>query len=306
MRGFLIQIFIFSNLLVCGQKAWMEVDTNQCLIAEPINISILLKGSDFPTDSLAYDWDMDSLTQQWTVLQSSDVDTIIENKGWLIERKYQITAYDTGYLIVPPFQIEFSDTTVASNAVLVRVDYPGIDVNKDIEPVGEVLEAPFQFSEIQDYFIFGGILLIILLTVLWVVWKYVLPRFKKASTPEVPEIPVKEVVWKRITQLEKEHLWVKGKTKQHHFEFSEILRLMLDDLYQLKTMESTSNELLGQLSKTSFPKPLFRKLKEILAFSDLVKFAKVQGEDYRHEQTIDLLKEIFETYKSREVDEGLE
>jgi hypothetical protein len=278
----------------------MEVDSNQYLIAEPIEFRMYLRGAEFPIDTLKYNWNKDTLTQKWTVLESTEVDTMMEEKGWLMERKYKLTAYDTGFLIIPPFQLNFKDSLVASNALLIRIDYPKVDLTSDIKPIGNLLDTPFQFSEIQGYVLIGVVILTILVLVGWLIRKYLLSKKKNEVGSMDPEIPMKDLIDDRIQKLDKEKLWLRGKAKEHHFEFSEVLRLMIDDLYNLKTLESTSNELLRQLSQTSFSKERYRALKEMLTFSDLVKFAKVKGEDYRHEQTIILLKEIFQEYESRE------
>lgn len=306
MKKLAVMLLLLGHLAFAAKEVQLFSDTNRILIAEPFEVTLLVKGTDWPNDTLEYRWDADSLSKKWEVLEASPIDTSVSHKGWMMQRKYKITTYDTGYIVVPPHKINFGDTVINSSPILIRVDYESVDLEKDIQPVGNILDAPFTFDEIKWTLLYVFIALIALtFTLIGVI--LLIRKLRKKETQTEYIKPIKEIAKERIDQMEKESKWIHGQSKSFHFEFSETLRLMLDDLYDLHTREATSDDLLKQLSYSSFPQSKFKKLKEILSASDLVKFAKVELDDFKHEKTLEMLKSVYEEYKELEDDKhGME
>ena len=66
----------------------------------------------------------------------------------------------------------------------------------------------------------------------------------------------------------------RGKIKEYYLQLSEILRNYLERRFQILAIESTTHEILRDLSGKEIDRPLRDLLKEVLEAADLAKFAK--------------------------------
>ncbi|MBT8230721.1 MAG: hypothetical protein KJO50_10705, partial [Bacteroidia bacterium] len=80
----------------------------------------------------------------------------------------------------------------------------------------------------------------------------------------------------KLEALANEQLWKQGKVKEHQSQLTYIIREYLENLFGIKALESTTDEILLALKDFDFEQSHQMDLKQILQIADLVKFAKAR------------------------------
>jgi hypothetical protein len=135
----------------------------------------------------------------------------------------------------------------------------------------------------QDYmpFILGVLCVLALLGgLIW--WKYRKKQPIKTIETIVPTLTAAQIALQKVEKLRAARLWQQGKVKSYYSELTFILREYLENQYQIKALESTSDEIMEQLNQqnASFPTA---SIQELLLLADMVKFAKAAPDDTAHE-----------------------
>lgn len=138
------------------------------------------------------------------------------------------------------------------------------DELRDIKP-------PVFFS--RSYLFLIIILVLIILAALVVLVRYFLKRLKKKETIFCqPLKPAHELAYEALAALK---LKEKGKIKEYYSELSDIVRHYIENRFEIRAPEMTTEEFLfslrGSADLTGAHKNL---LKEFLSHCDMVKFAK--------------------------------
>ncbi|TNE55431.1 MAG: LPXTG cell wall anchor domain-containing protein [Bacteroidetes bacterium] len=216
-------------------------------------------------------------------------DTLVTKNGksyW--EGRYTLTAWDTGYFVIPPVNIPFRDSVYQFDPQLLYVTGPEIEQGKD-----EIYGLREKFVEVdlsQEpwwkrnwYYLLSA--LVLLAGVFW----FLKRRKKKELKPEVKIMTLRERSLLAIDALEKESLWSKGKLKEHYVELSFLLRSYLSEQYQINLLEKTSKETGLLLRQLNLSEDTCRTIQVILDYSDMAKFANSrpgEGEIYRNLQQV--------------------
>ena len=182
-----------------------------------------------------------------------------------VDSNYQLDFAESRYLLVqPPKRYQAQDTT---------------SLIADIKPI---LDEPVKFEDfhIYLYLLLGGLLLFGL---------YKLLNKKKAeieteveTEPEII-IPAHVIAFDKLDKLKAKELWQQGKIKAYQSELTFVIREYLENRYDIKALESTTDEILKDLKKVDFDQANKNDLKDILTMADLVKFAKAKPGESIHE-----------------------
>ncbi|MES2587629.1 MAG: hypothetical protein V4622_01540 [Bacteroidota bacterium] len=199
-------------------------------------------------------------------------DTIIQQKQNLLWRgKYKITVWDTGVFIIPPTTISTQDSVYEFEAIMLTVTSPKLEEGKEIYDIKEqFIELPNEYiSWLKNnwYWILVGLILLVSLVI------YFKRKNKKEQKP-LKELSLKERSLLAIDALEKAKMWQKSLMKEHYIELSYILRSYLSSQYNLNLLEKTSYQTCLLLTQKGLEKDTVNTIKNILDYSDLVKFAK--------------------------------
>jgi hypothetical protein len=219
-------------------------------------------------------------------------DTLITKNGistWI--GSYTITAWDSGYFVIPESYLKFEDSTYYFQPLLIQVKFPKKIEGKELYDIKENFESiPYTISYwLKKY---GWILLfLIALIILFIVYKKrnknKIQRLKTGKTNL--EITLEELESLRLSKL-----WLNNELKLHYITLSHILRTFLTQNFNLNLMEKTSEET-SLLLKDKLNTKQLQSISYILAYSDLIKFAKASPDN---EQTalehINQVKEIVE------------
>lgn len=209
------------------------------------------------------------------------IDTIEHAGGqYVLREDITVFAFDSAALYIPPFEFVCqSGDTLRTNSLALKVFVPFEQVEVDPQKfVGmkDVEDPEFVFLDYIWYFLIP--LLVIALAVAgWFGWRYYKAHKKDAPVvvPKAKPLPAHVVAMQALDALAEKKLWQNGRNKEFHTELTDILRLYIEQRFNVPAMEKTTDEILDELYELAeSQKASLTNLKQILSMADLVKFAK--------------------------------
>ncbi|HSO86594.1 MAG TPA: hypothetical protein VLQ91_08600 [Draconibacterium sp.] len=276
-----IFILLFTTGIIQAQqiKATARLDSTNILIGDQIKLFLEI---DYPKNAIVeFPQIPDSLSGFIEVLGKSKIDTIDLDDNALQKqiRSYTITSFDSGsYLIEPQwFKINMNGTidSVPTNGVTLNVFTMVIDTTRGLTDIKMPYDAPVTLKEVTPYIL--GILLIAAIIFLVL---YSIKRKKKNkpffALPVKPKDPPHVIALRELDRIKNEKIWQKDKTKQYYSEVTDVLRNYIEDRFEIRAMEQTTDEILDSFryQKNLLSEKSFQNLSQILSIADLVKFAK--------------------------------
>ena len=222
----------------------------------------------------------DTITKEIEIIKYSNADTIdIGNNRNQILREIIIQSFDSGLYTLPPFQYAVGNDTIYSNVLALKVIPVSVDSLQTIHDYHGVEDPNTRIYDylpdfITDYWWIFVILGIIIIG-LYVYLKYL----KKGQLPLLPhkkEIPPYELAMQQLLQLREERLCERGQEKEYYTRLTDILRVYLDNRFNINAMEMTSSQIISTLNKLDETKLPNKYMQQILEIADFVKFAKVR------------------------------
>ena len=273
-------LLISAGIIQAQQiKATARIDSANILLGDQIKYSLEIE---HPKDvTVEFPQITDSLQSLIEVLGKSVIDTIEqENKAILKQiRSYTITCFDSGsYRIAPKwFKININGKTdsVPTNGVTLNVHSMAIDTTRGLTDIKMPYSAPLTLKEVTPY-----ILGIILIAAIIFLVLYSIKRRKKNkpffSLPVKPKEPPHIIALRELDRIKEEKIWQKEKTKQYYSEVTDVLRNYIEDRFDIRAMEQTTDEIIQEFRyrKDLLSEKTLSNLSQILLLADLVKFAK--------------------------------
>lgn len=284
---FRIKIFILFFILLTGAgtiraqqiKATARIDSTNILLGDQIEYFLEIE---YPKNAtVEFPNINDSLQSLIEVLGKSKIDTVdLDNKAFQKQlRSYTITSFDSGsYRIAPKwFKITINGLTdsVPTNGVSLFVHSMAIDTTRGLTDIKMPYSAPLTLKEVTPY-----ILGIILIAAIIFLVLYSIKRRKKNkpffTLPAKPKEPAHIVALRELDRIKNEKIWQKEKTKQYYSEVTDVLRTYIEDRFDMRAMEQTTDEILDgfRYRKDLLSDKSLTNLSQILSLADLVKFAK--------------------------------
>jgi hypothetical protein len=215
--------------------------------------------------------------------------------------RYRLEPFLSGKFAIPAFTFEFRDINEQADKIYQLETEPvDIDVNSllgeqrgklsiaDIEDVVDMPAKMIWLWVLPAAAVAGGIAGL---------WLYV--RSKK--TKEAVRIfkPAHEIAYARLQSLIHQDLIKAGKIKEFYEGVSDILRHYIEDRFELRAPERTTEEFLFEIRDTgALSQDHTKSLAEFLTHCDLVKFAKHSPTSEQIQHTFDLAKNFIEQTKS--------
>jgi hypothetical protein len=135
---------------------------------------------------------------------------------------------------------------------------------------------PFKFAEIRDYAIYGVIAAIILALLVWLAYMLgVANHNKRATVKPQPKLPPHVIAIKALEELKHRKLWQNNKHKLYYSSITSILKVYIEDRWNVSVLDKTSNEVIAELRDIDMPRDSRSNLIAILQTADFVKFAKM-------------------------------
>ena len=293
LKKLLLLVLFLSVKSLSAQQAFAKSDKYKIRIGDQAQIEL---NAIFPKgDRIIWPVFKDSLGTHFDILNESAIDTIPDSTGNGVQliQKINITSFDSGRHTLPVFSFEFikpaGDTiSIISDALLIDVLNVPVDTTKAIKDIRDVLDVPFEIGEYIPWII-GGLVLVAILVAAIYLWLK-----KKKPTVEIkqtaPKIPAWQLALNALDVIEKEKVWMQGKSKQYQSEITDALRKYIEEQFGLPAMESTTDETLMLLRNSSFSEEAQQHMRQVLRLADLIKFAKQEALPADHERSMSFAK----------------
>lgn len=220
-------------------------------------------------------------------------DTLITEKY-----EYQISVFDTGKYVIPPFPVAFALSDTATKYQIIRSEPLTIfvrsvlsDKNQTLKDIKPPVRIPF------PYFRYGLYLALVLGIVAAVLGGYYFRKYRKQMIPFLKREtvrPAHEIALEELEQLKRAlpELREQGKYKIIFTEISGILRRYLENRYFMTAMEETTFEIEQSLRELNLPEQDFRLAMAVLELADRVKFARYIPEGEELDQALEQLEQF--------------
>ncbi len=198
---------------------------------------------------------------------------------------YQISVFDTGRFVIPPFPVAFAESDTSRNYQIIQSEPIEILVksvltaeDNDIRDIKPPQEIPVNY---RRWILMGGALLLLIAAVLLTYYlirlrKKGISLFRRETIRPAHEIALEEL--EKIKAVWQERL-SGGEHKWLFTRISEILRLYLENRFFIQALEETTSEIRISLRELDLQNDEREKVLTVLEFSDLVKFAKYIPEE---------------------------
>ncbi len=275
----LLFLSVFLSTALLGQSVTLRPNKNEIKIGEQVTVCVIVTADDSAVIQMPVEGQI--RPKKIMAVEKLDPDTSRYNDSGknLIEinQKYVITSFDTGLHEVhfPAAYINSEEYT--ADPFFVSVIDVEVDLEADFADVKPLEEFPYTFKELLlmalKYLLIGWGVLMVAAVIAYLLGKDRIIEAEKVT--EKPKIPAHLLALEAIAKLEKSDLIEKGKFKKFHIKLSEISRRYLENRYDIRALESTTNEITISLHTVDVDAELKEKIIRALSISDLVKFAKV-------------------------------
>jgi len=268
------------------------------------------------TITVTHDLDIKPSKPDFTVISQFDILETLSTKplqtGNKSELEYSVKlrADKVGIYTIPPIPVSFKVSKQdQSKPISGKITAPKVIIEvvsilraqgepTDILDINELLEVDKDWVPI----IFWGLNLILLIIVLYALWKYRGAKQNKNSL-RTRVIPIHEIALNQLDSLKLKDFLNSGDSRKHFFELSEIFRHYLGKRYNFPAPDWTTEEITKYFQKDNKLELIQRnEIIRILNKSDLIKFAKIQVKSDADE--IESVREIISSTRER-LDIGL-
>jgi hypothetical protein len=282
-------VFFYSSVLAQSIYVTSEVDTSKASIGDIITWEIKGKGSqqnkklEFPELNLK--GDSISIYSQ----------RLIFDDELVIGRIIEIAFWDTGRFYTPSYYVNVLDPQGNVDQDI-EIEKVAIDIVSVLTSLSDVKVRPVKGPVAVKVVIpYKEILLIILCLVIVsaIIWvlrkriKYIYPK----NSYSIIKSPI-EIANDRLSALNK-----KGFSKQFYSELSHITREYIEYSTYIRTLEMTTEEIIGNRELFHCDDDSFSQWIGLLSKADLVKYAKQSIEPYEmdidKDKVIDLINNFF-------------
>lgn len=308
------QPLLLALLLLATGSAFAQpeveatIDPKEVLIGQPATLILQINHQPnvtifWPNTDVEIPIDSDRVVE---ILSKTKIDTVLT--GGFMQQKLtmQITAWDTGFYIIPPFNFLYQTPTdtapisLQNYPVLLQVNTIAVDTTQAFRGLKDPIDAPFSIWEYKYHIIGAAVALILLAFMFYIMFRKVEVAGKTAPKPKRP---AHEVAMEKLQALEGAKLWQQGDLKTYYSGVSDIMREYLEARFRFLAVESTTDEIFGNLDKLKLPAKHRDQLKEMFTLSDLAKFAKVQPVPDDHLNAMRIAKEfVNQTQKPNSAD----
>jgi len=228
----------------------------------------------------------DTIIGNLDIVEQAKYDTVkLPNNKIQVNVKFKVTSFQDSLIYVPRFPFLSGKDTVWSNSLSLKVVQPFVidTAANSITDIKPVYKPPFNWRNFLQKMLLIALFLALAVILFILVRKFVMkkPVFHSETPKEI--IPPDVEALHRLDKIKEEKIWQKGRVKEYHTELTDTLRTYIEKVFNISSMEMTSDEILRNSLFLKTDKPsAYEGLKQILTLADLVKFAKwnpVPGEN---------------------------
>lgn len=267
---------------VCAQQdmsAKAALQQDKMLIGDQLQLTFDLE---YPKNAVLQHIDFEQLDTnsieliEYTLMDSLELPHYKKNTIQTI-----VTAFTAGdYKLSVPIRILTGQRvdTIFSDTIRLTVYSPKLD-SMALAPIKDIFP---ESDNISDWWWLIALLLFVAL-VLWRIFgrrkTTIKPLFSKPTITVSPY----ETAIAALERLQKSDMLARDNTKGYYSELSMIIRLFLEQAYQIPAMELTTNQVLANHDTRNLASEQQDYLRKLLNTADLVKFAKVNPNATTHQ-----------------------
>lgn len=212
-------------------------------------------------------------------LKKDSITRTEEGGATLIRQYFQLTSFDSGQWVIPPFQLR---QFVRTNSLLVNVVFTDpFDPTRPYHDIQDVRSVPINKSQLLLWIALGLALILLLALIIYFATQKKLKFFGQSKDPPY------EGAKKSLKALKQQ----KPEEKIFYESLVGIFRNYVRQRTGIESLQQTSNDLSEKL------KPLFvennskyNSLQQVLVLSDFVKFAKYDPADTESESAYEVIE----------------
>jgi len=236
----------------------------------------------------------DIITKFIEVVDISKVDTTFDDDditSKFFTQKVNITSWDSGLHVIPPFRAIIGADTLYSDPILLSVTTVELAEEQDIKDIKEILEVPFS---LWDWILARKVEMSILLGLLllavigyFVYRKYANKTKAEEAEPIVPKEEADIIALRKLKELEGKKVWQSGDVKEFHSQLSFITREYIENRFEINALEQTTDEIAMLLvAHPEIEKTVLQQLVQMLQLADMAKFAKQKPIGVENEEAL--------------------
>ncbi|MDB5196217.1 MAG: hypothetical protein JWP88_587 [Flaviaesturariibacter sp.] len=262
-RSLFIVFFIVSAIAGIAQKTAFTVtaDKQRIVIGEPFNLTLEATIAKKKSES----WVQVDTFPYFEILETGKLDTLQEGAFVVLHQTIKVTSWDSGGWQVPAFTF----AGIRSKPITVTVAFTPFNPAQDYHDIKEIIEVEKPPRTVWYWYVALGLLLLGLASLMF--------PSKKRQPPS--ETIMDETVFKK-TLLQLESLQMQIETQESKAYYTALIDIFRNYLNKRKGIQSTSQTtdgLLVALAKLNLKEE--PALRQTLAESDMVKFAKLQPDN---------------------------
>lgn len=217
------------------------------------------------------------LTDEVEIVEALGTDTTLldDGKRMQVIQRYSITAWDSAFVLLPPFSVEVDGKTYESKQLAIKVLTMPVDTvhvdqffpNKDIQ------RNPFLWEDWRPVFWFFVINQLLALILLWLFSHWYQDKPLIQIIRRKRKLPAHQVAMNEIERIKSERKWAEEDSKEYYTQLTDALRNYIHERYGFNAMEMTSAEIIERLLQEQDETAL-AELRQLFITADLVKFAR--------------------------------
>ena len=303
VRSIFLTFIMLLNVLVeisSQQVIEFSSSVNEVLVGQPFDVNLSIS---YPQDKKYVSLSFENILHSKNTLFSKDTVNfeanadieLIKNKDWpdfslhkefklnldpessssKISNTFTFAIYNPGIFILPSPMVE--GQTNDAPTLTIQVIVPPFDSlsqlkENDIYPIKTIEKEPSNWSDYQ--FLLFGLILLLLLYYFWKKSKNSKPKLLPDQQESLIQSPA-DLALEKIAMLEIALSIEEPDLPAFHEKISFIIREFLENQKLIRALELSSSETIEQFENLEIAHPEgIEKLKRILNYSDLVKFAK--------------------------------
>jgi len=302
---FLISFFLCATASAQEYSAKAKLDSAHILIGDHLNVQLEVKApKGKPVFIPQFNEKMLKDAEapfEW--IANSKFDTIVNQEHYLLKQTITITAFDSGSYVFPAIPVLNADSQIVAqtNPLFFEVSTVAVDTTAAIKDIKGMAKIPFTFHELWLYvkkyslFMLAGVLVIGL--IVYAVWRYFKKKQAQKPLPDVkpkPKIKPHITALKELEILRQKKLCEQGKTKEFYTELVDIIRVYINEQWNIDAMEMVTTEIMDALKNTDIHEEVLKRIYQAFSIADLVKFAKYSPLPTDHDLTFKNCKEFVE------------
>lgn len=265
---------ICSGLFAQSYIAKMQLDTNAMLIGDQIKLTLTITGE--KGKQILFPHFCDTCLLGFEIVNRSGIDTTMEENKMELTQNLTLTSFEEGNYAFSPISFYDIDSVLLAQTLETYLQVKTIEVDTllPIKDIKKPLPVPITWKEILFY---GGISLGVAAVLAGIVLliRY-LTRKKKPITlmKEKSKVPAHILALEALNKLWQKKLCASGYIKEHYSELSDIIRIYIENRWEVSAMEMVSSEIIDSLKNFDIQSLQMKKLEQMLYMADMVKFAK--------------------------------